>query len=61
MWRKLAIAALMMAALTAGAQAEVNKVRLSRQFGFGYLPMIVIETQHLIEKKARQVHEISVP
>ena len=53
MWRKLAIAALMMAALTAGAQAEANRVRLSRQFGFGYLPMIVIEAQQLIEKKAK--------
>jgi NitT/TauT family transport system substrate-binding protein len=53
MWRKLAIAVLMMAALTAGAQAEANKVRLSRQFGFGYLPMVVIEAQQLIEKKAK--------
>jgi NitT/TauT family transport system substrate-binding protein len=53
MWRKLATAALMMAALTTGAQAEVNKVRLSRQFGFGYLPMIVIEAQQLIEKNAK--------
>ncbi len=53
MWRKLAAAVLMTAALIGGAQAEVNKVRLSRQFGFGYLPMIVIEAQQLIEKKAK--------
>jgi NitT/TauT family transport system substrate-binding protein len=53
MWRKLAAAALMTAALAGGAQAEVNKVRLSKQFGLPYLPMIVIEAQQLIEKKAR--------
>jgi NitT/TauT family transport system substrate-binding protein len=35
------------------AQAEVSKVRLSRQFGLPYLPMIVIEDQHLIEKHAK--------
>jgi hypothetical protein len=33
-------------ALVAGsAQAEVAKVRVSRQFGLPYLPMIVIEAQ----------------
>src|SRR4029077_19712766 len=53
MWRKLAISALMTAALIGGVHAEVNKVRLSRQFGFGYLPMVVIEAQQLIEKKAK--------
>jgi NitT/TauT family transport system substrate-binding protein len=50
----LRISALVMAALvTAGAQAEVSKVRVSRQFGLPYLPMIVIEDQHLLEKNAR--------
>jgi NitT/TauT family transport system substrate-binding protein len=46
-----------MAALTAatlgGAQAEAGKVRVSRQFGLPYLPMIVIEDQHLLEKNAK--------
>ena len=35
------------------AQAEVSKVRVSRQFGLPYLPMIVIEDQHLLEKHAK--------
>jgi NitT/TauT family transport system substrate-binding protein len=39
--------------LISGAQAEVNKVRVSRQFGLPYLPMIVIQDQHLLEKHAK--------
>src|ERR1700733_6650523 len=46
----IAMAAL---ALAGGAQAEVGKVRVSRQFGLPYLPMIVIEDQHLLEKHAK--------
>ena len=53
MWRRLAAAALIAAAFAGSAQAEVSKVRISRQFGLPYLPMIVIEDQHLIEKNAR--------
>jgi NitT/TauT family transport system substrate-binding protein len=34
------------------AQAEVNEVRISKQYGLPYLPMIIIEHQHLIEKRA---------
>ena len=49
---KLTIA--MVALAIAGtAQAEVGKVRVSRQFGLPYLPMIVIEDQHLLEKNAK--------
>jgi len=43
------------ALVAAGAQAEVSKVRVSRQFGLPYLPMIVIEDQHLLEKNAKAV------
>ena len=46
----IAMAAL---ALAGGAQAEVGKVRVSRQFGLPYLPMIVIEDQRLLEKHAK--------
>src|SRR5260370_16839116 len=53
MWRKLAAAALIAAAVAGSAQAEVNKVRMSKQFGLPYLPMIVIEVQQLIEKNAK--------
>jgi NitT/TauT family transport system substrate-binding protein len=50
LWLVIAV----IAAFACGAaQAEVGKVRISRQFGLPYLPMIVIENQHLIEKHAR--------
>src|SRR3977135_3262081 len=52
MWRKLAAAARIAAAVAGSAQAEVNKVRMSKQFGLPYLPMIVIEAQRLIEQNA---------
>src|SRR5450830_92519 len=52
MWRKLAVAALCTIAFGTAAQAEVSEVRMSKQFGLPYLPMIVIEAQKLIEKHA---------
>src|SRR6202158_3040581 len=53
MWRKLGAAALIAAAVAGSAQADVNKVRMSKQFGLPYLPMIVIEVQKLIEKNGK--------
>ena len=47
------VAALTAALVAGGAQAEVSKVRVSRQFGLPYLPMVVIENQHLLEKSAK--------
>jgi NitT/TauT family transport system substrate-binding protein len=47
------IVALAALAVANGAQAEVAKVRVSRQFGLPYLPMILIEDQHLLEKHAK--------
>ena len=41
------------AAFGVAAHAEVNEVRMSKQFGLPYLPMIVIEAQQLIEKNAK--------
>jgi NitT/TauT family transport system substrate-binding protein len=35
------------------ALAEVKEVRLAKQYGLGYLPLIIMEEQHLIEKHAR--------
>jgi NitT/TauT family transport system substrate-binding protein len=50
---RMIAAALCTALLFAGgARAEVNEVRLSKQHGLPYLPMIVIEDQKLIEKQA---------
>src|SRR5260370_762288 len=53
MWRTIAASALIATAIAGHAQAEVNEVRMSKQFGLPYLPMIVIEAQQLIEKNAR--------
>jgi NitT/TauT family transport system substrate-binding protein len=39
--------------LAAAAPAEVTEVRMSKQFGLPYLPMIVISAQQLIEKNAK--------
>jgi NitT/TauT family transport system substrate-binding protein len=50
MWKKLAAAALCAAALGGAAHAEVSEVHMSKQFGLPYLPMMVIESQKLIEK-----------
>ena len=50
---KILCVALAVALVAGGAQAEVAKVRVSRQFGLPYLPMIVIEAQHLLEKNAK--------
>jgi NitT/TauT family transport system substrate-binding protein len=47
------IVALAALAVASTAQAEVSKVRVSRQFGLPYLPMIVIQDQHLLEKHAK--------
>ena len=35
------------------AAAEVKEVRLAKQYGLGYLPLIIMEEQHLIEKHAK--------
>ena len=48
MWKKLAATALFAAAIVGAAQAEVTEVRMSKQFGLPYLPMIVIEAQQLL-------------
>jgi NitT/TauT family transport system substrate-binding protein len=49
----LGVVAALIAATPGSAQAEAGKVRVSRQFGLPYLPMIVIEDQHLLEKNAK--------
>jgi NitT/TauT family transport system substrate-binding protein len=51
--RIAALAIGLVVALASVAQAEVTEVRLSKQFGLGYLSMIVIESQKLIEKHAQ--------
>lgn len=48
--------------LATSAAAEVSEVRLVRQFGIHYLPLIVMEQQKLIEKhaKANGIPELNV-
>ena len=53
MWKKFAAAVLCSVAFATAVQAEVTEVRMSKQFGLPYLPMIVIEAQQLIEKNAK--------
>lgn len=36
------------------ARAEVSEVRLAQQFGFASLPLMVMQTQHLVEKRLQQ-------
>jgi NitT/TauT family transport system substrate-binding protein len=36
-----------------GAMAEVNEVRLARQYGIAYVPLILMQEQKLVEKHAR--------
>jgi NitT/TauT family transport system substrate-binding protein len=50
--RLAALAIGLVVSLASAAQAEVTEVRLSKQFGLGYLSMIVIDSQKLIEKHA---------
>jgi NitT/TauT family transport system substrate-binding protein len=53
MWKRFAAGVLIAAAIAGSAHAEVTEVRMSKQFGLPYLPMIVIEAQGLIEKNAK--------
>lgn len=47
------VAALAVSGPAVPARAEVKEVRLAKQHGLGYLPLIVMEEQKLIEKQAR--------
>ena len=52
---RIAAAALGFPAIVRPARAEAVSVRLSKQYGLPYLPMMVIETQQLIEKHATRL------
>lgn len=47
----LALAAVALAAAAPGAAAQ--EIKISRQFGLPYTPLIIMEQQHLIEKHAK--------
>lgn len=54
MLKTIAAAALAVVTLTGPSLAEVDVVRLSRQYGLSYMAFIVIEDQKLIEKKTAE-------
>lgn len=43
------------AALSAPARAEVTEMKVARQYGISYLPLMIMQDQKLIEKHAAQV------
>ncbi|GAM10270.1 hypothetical protein OR1_02558 [Geobacter sp. OR-1] len=49
----MVLAFLLMLAAAVPAVAEVKEIRLAKQYGLGYLPLIIMEEQRLIEKHAR--------
>lgn len=51
----LSIFVVMLVASALPAAAEVKEVRIAKQYGLGYLPLIVAEQQRLIEKHAKTV------
>jgi NitT/TauT family transport system substrate-binding protein len=54
MMRTLTAALLVLIGLTGIAQAEPKELRLARQYGLGYLQMMIMEDQKLVEKHARE-------
>ena len=46
-------AAILGATICVPAAAETNEVRIVRQFGIHYLPLVVMEDQKLVEKRAK--------
>lgn len=45
--------ALLASAATAEAQTEASEVRIAKQYGIGYLPLMIIEHEKLLEKHAK--------
>ena len=50
----LLAALVLLVPFASGAHAEVKEVRLSKQYGLSYLPLIVMEEYKLIEKHAKK-------
>lgn len=49
----LALAVALAAALPAGARAEMSEIKIAKQYGISYLPLMIMEDQKLIEKAAK--------
>jgi NitT/TauT family transport system substrate-binding protein len=53
LFRAFALSLAVLLAVPFVASAEVKEVRLAKQYGLGYLPLIIMEEQRLIEKHAK--------
>src|SRR6476469_4883068 len=51
-WLRVALAATALL-LAASASAEMSEINVAQQYGIGYLPLMVMEDQKLIEKHAK--------
>lgn len=49
----LAFAGLLCGAVAGSASAEVSEVRIAKQHGIGYLPLMIMEREKLLEKQAK--------
>ena len=47
------LAAGLLAAFTAPASAEVNEIKIGKQYGLPYIQLVIMEDQKLIEKHAK--------
>ncbi len=52
---RAAAAAFLAASLSIHAAAEVKQVRIAQQFGVGYLPLVIMKGQGLLEKHAERL------
>src|SRR3954464_10865917 len=52
--RLIAAIGLVSVGLSGGARAEVDTVRIAKQFGLGYLPLTLMEEEKLFEQQARK-------
>ena len=52
--RAAAAAALFLAVVPLGARAEMSEIKVAQQYGIGYLTLMLMEEQKLIEKYAKQ-------
>jgi NitT/TauT family transport system substrate-binding protein len=53
LFRALALSLTVLLTVPFVVSAEVKEVRLAKQYGLGYLPLIIMEEQRLIEKHAK--------
>jgi len=52
---KALIAAVLATITAAGVRAEVSEITIAQQYGVSFLPLIVMEKQGLVEKRAKQL------